>query len=145
MPSLVRDGTAASPTGLAGYTGIIQNVLGYTFGADQSAGVPWPASKTSGLGAQGTLSAPYAASPTIGGLASTVLASQAQESASISSQTNTEQAVQTTLGNKLSTESGVNMDTEMSQMIQLQSAYGANARVLTTMQAMFTQLLQAVQ
>ncbi len=93
----------------------------------------------------GTLSAPYASPPTIGGLASTVLASQAQESASISSQTDTEQAVQTTLGNKLSTESGVNMDTEMSQMIQLQSAYGANARVLTTMQAMFTQLLQAVQ
>jgi flagellar hook-associated protein FlgK len=37
------------------------------------------------------------------------------------------------------------MDTEMSHMIQLQSAYGANARILTTVQAMFTQLLQAVQ
>jgi flagellar hook-associated protein 1 FlgK len=144
-PSLVRDGTAAAPTGLAGYTGVIQNVLNYTFGADQSAGVPWPASNTSGLGASGTLSAPYASPSTIGNFASTVLASQAQESAAVTSQVNTEQAVQTTLSTKLSTESGVSMDTEMSHMIQLQNAYGANARVLTAVQAMFTQLLQAVQ
>jgi flagellar hook-associated protein 1 FlgK len=145
-PSLVRDGTAgANPNNLAGYTGVIQNVLNYTFGADQSAGVPWPASNTGGLGASGTLSAPYAAPPTIGGLASTVLASQAQQSAAVSSQVDTEQAVQTTLSNKLSTESGVNMDTEMSNMIQLQNAYGANARIITAVQAMFTQLLQAVQ
>jgi flagellar hook-associated protein 1 len=144
-PSLVRDGTAAAPTGLAGSTGVIQNVLNYTFGADQSAGTPWPASNTSGLGMSGALSAPYTSPSTIGNLASTVLASQAQESASVSSQVNTEQAVQTTLSNKLSTESGVNMDTEMSEMIQLQNAYGANARVLTAVQAMFTQLLQAVQ
>jgi flagellar hook-associated protein 1 FlgK len=144
-PSLVRDGTTAAPTGLAGYTGFIQNVLDYTFGADQSAGVPWPASNTTGLGATGALNAPYTAPSTIGGLAATVLASQAQESAAISSQADTQQAVQTTLANKLSTQSGVNMDTEMSHMIQLQSAYGANARILTTVQAMFTQLLQAVQ
>ncbi len=56
-----------------------------------------------------------------------------------------EQAVQTTLSSKLSTKSGVNMDTEMSNMIQLQNAYGANARIISTMQAMFNQLLQAVQ
>jgi flagellar hook-associated protein 1 FlgK len=145
-PSLVRDGTAgANPNNLAGYTGVVQNVLDYTFGADQSAGVPWPASNTTGLGAAGALNAPYTAPPTIGGLASTVLASQAQESAAIGAQADTQQAVQTTLANKLSTQSGVNMDTEMSHMIQLQSAYGANARILTTVQAMFTQLLQAVQ
>ena len=53
--------------------------------------------------------------------------------------------MQTTLSNKLSTEDGVNMDTEMSNMIELQNAYGANARVITAVQSMFTQLLQAVQ
>ena len=36
-------------------------------------------------------------------------------------------------------------DTEMSQMIVLENAYGANARVISTVQAMFTQLLQTVQ
>ena len=60
-------------------------------------------------------------------------------------QADTEQAVQTTLASKLSAQSGVNMDTEMSHMIQLQNAYGANARVIATVQAMWTQLLQAVQ
>jgi len=38
----------------------------------------------------------------------------------------------------------VNMDTEMAHMIQLQNAYGANARVMSTVQAMWTQLLQAI-
>ena len=40
----------------------------------------------------------------------------------------TEQAVQTTLNNKLATESGVNMDTEMSLMIQLQNAMARTPR-----------------
>jgi flagellar hook-associated protein 1 FlgK len=38
----------------------------------------------------------------------------------------------------------VNMDTEMSLMITLQNAYGANAKIITAAQAMFTQLLQSV-
>jgi len=38
----------------------------------------------------------------------------------------------------------VNIDAEMSQMIVLQNAYGANARVISTIQTMWTQLLQAV-
>ena len=143
-PSLVRDGTAAAPTGLAGYTGIIQNVLSYALGAEQSAGVPQPASQTSGLGASGTLNAPYTAPATLGGIAATLVASQAQQSASVTSQLNTEQAVQTTLTHNLAAGSGVNMDTEMSQMIQLQNAYGANAKVIAAVQAMWTQLLNTV-
>jgi len=154
--SLVRDGTPilqangtvipnANTNGLAGFTRIIQHVLNYTFGANASASpsTAWQ-SHTSGLGATGALNAPYIAPSTIGGLASTVLAAQAQESAVTSTQADTEQAVQTTLANKLSTQSGVNMDTEMSHMIQLQNAYGANARIITAVQAMFNQLLQAV-
>jgi flagellar hook-associated protein 1 FlgK len=144
-PSLVRDGTPNSnPNNLAGYTGIIQNVLTYTFGADQSPGVPQPPSNTGGLGPTGTLSAPYAAPTTIGGIASTMLAAQAQESAVTTTQADTEQAVQTTLASKLSSQSGVNMDAEMSHMIQLQNAYGANAKIISAVQAMWTQLLQSV-
>ena len=56
-------------------------------------------------------------------------------------QLDTEQAVQTTLTGKLSAQSGVNMDTEMSTMIQLQNAYGANAKIIAAVQAMWTQLL----
>jgi flagellar hook-associated protein 1 FlgK len=74
-----------------------------------------------------------------------VLASQAQDSAGTTTRLGMEQTVQTTLAGKLSGESGVNMDTEMSSMIQLQNAYGANARVIAAIQAMWTQLLNAVQ
>ena len=96
----------------------------------------------SGLGPAGNLNAPYVAPATLGQLAATMLASQAQDSAATTTQADTEQAVQTTLASKLSAQSGVNMDTEMSHMIQLQNAYGANARVIAAIQAMWTQLLQ---
>lgn len=143
-PSLVRDGTAAPPTGLAGYAGLIQNVLDYTFGPEQSPGVPQPPSHTSGLGPSGTLNAPYAAPPTLGNIAATLVAAQAQESASTSNQLGTAQAVQSTLADKLAAGSGVSMDAEMSNMISLQNAYGANARVFSTVEAMWTQLLNSV-
>jgi flagellar hook-associated protein 1 FlgK len=143
-PSKVRDGDVAPVPALAGNTTIISNVLNYTFGANQPSGVQWT-SNTQNLGPTGTLNAPYVPPPTLVGIASTVLAAQAQESATTSTQADTEQAVQTTLSNKLSTQSGVNMDTEMSRMIQLQNAYGANARIISTVQTMFNQLLQAVQ
>jgi flagellar hook-associated protein 1 FlgK len=74
-----------------------------------------------------------------------MVASQAQESAATTTQADTELAVQSTLASKLSAQSGVNMDNEMSRMIELQNAYGANARVIATIQSMWTQLLQAVQ
>jgi len=158
-PSLVRDGTNAiagsltgaaaftpnPPGGPAGFSTLIDNILTYTFGADVQADVPQPASNTMGLGASGTLNAPYTAPATLGGIASAVVAAEAQDSANTTNQLNTEQAVQTTLSNSLSTESGVNMDTQMSLMIQLQNAYGVNARIIGAVQSMWTQLDSAVQ
>jgi flagellar hook-associated protein 1 len=146
-PSLVRDGTVPlppPPQPSGGSTVVIQHVLTYTFGPDQAPGVPQPASNTSDLGPAGTLNAPYSAPPTLGGIAATMLAAQAQDSATTSAQVDTERAVQTTLAGKLSAQSGVNMDTEMSKMIQLQNAYGANAKIIAAVQAMWTQLLQSV-
>jgi len=52
--------------------------------------------------------------------------------------------VQTALQGKLSAGSSVNIDTEMSTMIQLQNAYNASAKVMTGVQAMWTQLLQSI-
>lgn len=157
-PGLVRDGTqavAGSPTGAsaftpnpaggpAGFTTLISRVLNYTFGADAQSGVTQPASNTTGLGPTGTLNAPYSPPATLSGIASALVAAQAQDSSTTSGQVSTEQSVQTSLQSTLSAGSGVSMDTEMSLMITLQNAYGANAKVITAAQAMFAQLLQSV-
>lgn len=159
-PNLVRDGTttiAGSATGAsaftpndpvigqAGFTTLINRVLNYTFGTQVQAGVNQPALNTSGLGAGGALAAPFSAPQSLSDYATDLVSSQAQSSANTTNNLTIEQTMQTSLNAKISSVSGVNMDTEMSQMIGLQNAYGANARVIAAVQSMFQQLLQAVQ
>jgi flagellar hook-associated protein 1 FlgK len=158
-PSSVRDGTTDlvnSPTGAsafainppggpAGFSTLINRILTYALGPNAQDGVTQPPGATAGLGPDGTLNAPYSAPATLADNATSLVAAQASVSAAASSQLTTEQAVQTTLTNNMTAVSGVNMDTRMSLMIELQNAYGANARVISTVQAMFTQLLTVVQ
>ncbi len=125
-PSSVRDGTSAVPGftpnpngGPAGFTTLIQSVLRTTFG-------------NSGGGS-------------LSNLATGLLTTHAQQSASVSGKLTVDQALQTSLSGRLSASSGVNMDTEMSLMLTLQNAYGANAKVISTAQSMFASLEQAVQ
>jgi len=157
-PSLVRDGTntiVGSPTGAAsftpnppggpaGFTTLLSAVLTYAFGADVQSGVAQPAPNTTGLGAGGTLTLPYAAPTTLGGFAAALTGAEATDSASATTQLGTEQAVQTTLTSQLTSQSGVNIDQQMSLMIQLQNAYGANAKVISAVQSMFAQLLSEI-
>ena len=106
-------------------------------------GVAQPAMNTSGLGAAGNLNAPFnAAGDALSDFATSLVSAQAEQSATTTSDLTAEQALQTSLNAKVSAVSGVNMDTEVSQMLSLQNAYGANARVIAGVQAMFTQLLQ---
>jgi flagellar hook-associated protein 1 FlgK len=154
-PSLVRDGTNAvastgftpNPTGgPAGFTSLISNVINYTFGTQAQSGVAQPTMNTGSLGASGNLNAPFnAAGDTLSDFATSLVSAQAQQSAAITGSVTTEIALQTSLNAKVSSVSGVNMDTEVSQMLSLQNAYGANARVIAGVQAMFTQLLQVIQ
>ncbi|HVB67015.1 MAG TPA: flagellar basal body rod C-terminal domain-containing protein [Acetobacteraceae bacterium] len=158
-PSLVRDGTttiAGSPTGAsaftpnpaggpAGFSTLITRIVDFALGTDAQTGVAQPASNTTGLGPTGTLTAPYTAPAALGDIANALVGAQAAQSAATTSQLSTEQGVQTTLQGQLTTQSGVNMDTQMSQMIALQNAYGANAKVMAAVQSMFTQLLSAIQ
>lgn len=155
---LVRDGTATvlgSLTGAsaftpnpvggpAGFTTMITRVLDYALGTEAQAGVPQPGAATAGLGPGGNLTAPFGAPATLASHAATLTASQAQVSGGITDQITTETAVQTSLTAKLSSATGVSVDTEMANMITLQSAYGANAKVITAAQAMWDQLLASV-
>ncbi len=157
-PSLVRDGTQAvvgSPTGAsaftpnpsneAGFSIMIQRVLDYALGDDVQDGVPQTPGATSGLGASGTLAAPFGAEAALGDYATALTASQAADSANATLSATDAGDTQSALSANLQSTTGVSMDAQMSLMVQLQNAYGANAKIISTIQAMFTDLLNAVQ
>ncbi len=70
-----------------------------------------------------------------------------QQSQAANAATNLQQGQDTVvaaLQQRYNDESGVNIDTEMSNLIALQNAYGANARVMSTVQQLMATLLQTV-
>ncbi len=158
-PALVRDGTLAvagsatgasaftpnPPGGPAGFTTMITRVLSYALGADAQPGVAQPPPATAGLGEAGNLAAPYAAQPDLATQAVALVGAQAADAASAQAALTGAQSLRTALRARLSAGSGVSIDTEMSTMIALQNAYGANAKVISAVQAMFNTLEQAVQ
>jgi flagellar hook-associated protein 1 len=158
-PALVRDGTHAvaagaggasaftpnSAGGPAGFTAMIVRVLQFALGNQVAPGSAQPPPNMAGLGPSGTLSAGFAAPADLGGLATAVTAAEAQQSAGATAQLSGAQALQTTLQGTLAAGTSVSIDGEMSKMIGLQNAYGANARILAAVQSMWTQLLQTVQ
>ena len=157
-PSLVRDGTqavAGSPTGAsaftpnpnneAGFSTMIERVLDFALGPDVQAGVAQTPGATTGLGASGTLNAGFGATAALGDYATALTASQSSDSATAANAASDARDTQTALSATLQAKTGVNMDSQLSQMVELQNAYGANAKVISTVQQMFTTLLQAVQ
>jgi flagellar hook-associated protein 1 FlgK len=120
-------------------------VLNYTFTDQAQAGVAQPSPGTTDLGPSGTLSAPLGGVTTLGGFASALVSGLAEQSATVTSGLTASNSMQATLSGQLNSETGVNLDAEMSKMLTLQTAYGANARVLSAVQTMFNEILQVVQ
>ena len=157
-PALLRDGThavAGSATGASAFTpnpsggpaafvGMIDRVLDFTFGTQAQSGVAWAAIATGGLGPDGTLSSPFGAPGTIEGYAGLVTATQTADSASAKAAVTSAGTMVDGLETRFAQRSGVDVDQEMAAMVTLQNAYAANARVLSTVQAMWDTLLGAV-
>jgi flagellar hook-associated protein 1 FlgK len=149
-PTLVRDGTNAitgaaftpNSSGDTGFTTLINRVLTYAFGTDAQAGVALPASNTTGLGASGTLSLPYTSQSSLAATAAAFAGAEANASAEATSNASNATALQTALQSTLSQSASVNVDQEMSNMVSLQNAYAANARVITTVQSLYQVLEQ---
>ena len=114
-PSMLRDG--AGIPGAAGSTTLIDAVLDRVLG-----------------GGAGSLAV----------AASTLVSKQAGLAADAAGHLATGQAVQSSLDAKLAAGTGVSLDTETADLVRLQNAYAANAKVITAAQAMWTQLLDAV-
>lgn len=158
-PAFVRDGTGAvaaapggptaftpnPPGGPAGFTTLITRVLSYALGDQVAAGVPQPAPNLSGMGPTGALNSPMNAPGPIAGFATALVARQTVASGDAASAATAAGDVQTALTQNMSDRSGVNLDTELSSMVVLQNAYAANAKVIGTLQQMWSALLQAVQ
>jgi len=82
-----------------------------------------------------------AASTTLAGYAADILSANATAAASNQRDVEFSTTLQQELDNRLSSQSGVNMDEELSNMVVLQNAYAASARVVTTASEMFDILL----
>ena len=94
-------------------------------------------SSSSGIGG---IAAPHGA--TVSGFAREVIATQTSAASTAASLDDTQQVALSTAQSRFSSSAGVNVDEEMSNLIALQTAYGANARVLTAARDMLNQLLQ---
>jgi flagellar hook-associated protein 1 FlgK len=94
-------------------------------------------SPTTGLG---SAAQPY--SGTLTQYMSEVANQQAQAANAATNLQQGQDTVLTALQQRFNDQAGVNIDTEMSNLITLQNAYGANARVMTTIEQMMQILLQ---
>lgn len=94
-------------------------------------------SSSSGIGG---ISAPYRAS--VVGFAQEIISSQGAAASNAEALNDTQQTSLSTAQGRFASGAGVNIDQEMSNLIALQTAYGANARILTAARDMLNQLLQ---
>ncbi|MBS1095378.1 flagellar hook-associated protein FlgK [Gluconobacter wancherniae] len=130
--------------GSAGSTTTVTNVLQYAFGLTLADGTAQPSSDSSSLGLNGNLSTGYSGNQTILDLATTLTSSQAATANSASNSLTLSQTSQSNISTSFNTSSGVSVDTEMANVVSLQNAYAANAKVVSTVQSMFSALLNAV-
>jgi flagellar hook-associated protein 1 len=133
---LLRDGGIADPTnsaytyntaGAASYTGRIAQLISATTSTQSFNGA-------AGLGTSSTLSDYADASVSW-------LQSQNQQA---SNQLDYQNSVVSQATTALSNATGVNLDTEMTNMLSVENSYTTTAKLLTTVDAMFTSLLSAV-
>jgi flagellar hook-associated protein 1 FlgK len=157
-PALVRDGTHAvvavpggatsftpnPATGPAGFATLLDRVLDFSFGAEVAAGSAQPGFPTGGLGPDGTLSSPLSGLRTLEEYGSALVAEQAGMRAAATATKERSEGLRDVLASRLQERSGVDVDKEVASMVQLQTAYGVNARVISTIQAMWDSLFNAV-
>jgi flagellar hook-associated protein 1 len=134
-PNLLRDGGISDPgnpaytyntTGSASYTGRIQQLIGQ-INATQSF------DPSAGLGSSASL-ADYANASV------SWLQGQNQQASDASSYQN---ALATQATSALSNATGVNLDAEMTNMLNLENSYASTAKLLTTVNSMFSAMLDA--
>ncbi|MFT8549538.1 MAG: flagellar basal body rod C-terminal domain-containing protein [Acetobacter okinawensis] len=138
----------------SGSTTTITSVLSTTFGTSSSdvsgsttlsdGTVVSLDAPTSNLGPSGSLSTGYSATQGLVALATSLTSNQGATISTASTNLTYATAVQTTLSAKVTSVSGVDVNTEMSKIVALQNAYTANAKIISSVQTMFSALLDAI-
>ncbi|WP_160123601.1 flagellar hook-associated protein FlgK [Rhodovarius lipocyclicus] len=140
-PSAFTTNPAGGPTG---FTTLIDRVLNNALGSEAQTGVAWASFPSTGLGPDGTLSSSLTASRTLTDYAAQVSSSHANTRAEAVAAQTSAAALRDALTARIDAKSSVDSDTEMSNLVKLQNAYAANARVMTTVQSMYDALMAAV-
>ncbi|MCK4945827.1 MAG: hypothetical protein KAS59_06150, partial [Alphaproteobacteria bacterium] len=95
------------------------------------------------LGTDGSLSTGLLANSTLGDYISSIIAAQSEEAHLNQNNQNMENAYLQTLETRNANISGVNIDQEMSDLIRIQSAYSASAKMISVTQKLFDELMSA--
>jgi flagellar hook-associated protein 1 FlgK len=157
-PALVRDGTHAvadtlggptafdpNPTnGPQGFSRLIERLLDHAMGDSVRPGTAWASLPSGGLGPDGNLASPFLTPRGLEAYAALLTAAHTGDRAAAGAARERAEALRAGLDARFQRESGVDKDTEMAALIQLQNAYAANARVMSTAQTMWDTLLGAV-
>ena len=96
------------------------------------------------LGPDGSLSTGLLANSTLGDFINSLIASQSEDAYLNQNNQKLENTYLQTLETRNANISGVNIDQEMSDLIRIQSAYSAAAKMLTTTQKLFDELLNSI-
>ena len=155
----LRDGThstspkppAATPwftpnpsNGPAGFTLLIDRLLENSFGDKNSKGDSWGGFATTGLGPDGKLSSPFSSPRNIEDYTVLITGMQTSDSSIAAKSLESMKQLAEGLDARFNRESRVDVDSEMASLIQLQNAYAANARVMSTAQTMWETLFGSV-
>jgi flagellar hook-associated protein 1 len=138
----VNPALVATPSGLVAYAAntAAGDPTRPNFILNQMTNAALTFSPTTGIG---SAQAPY--SGTLTDYMSQIVSQQSQAANAATSLQQGQDTVLSALQQRFNTQSGVNIDTEMSNLIALQNAYGANARVMSTIEQLMSTLLQVVQ
>ncbi len=109
-----------------------------------TANVAFSTFRQNNVGPAGNISTGLLANSTLQGYISSAISDQSEAANLNKTQGQNQQAYLTTLTTRNQNTSGVNIDQEMTSLVQVQSAYSAAAKVITATQALFTDLLNAM-
>jgi flagellar hook-associated protein 1 FlgK len=145
-PGFLQQGTSG-PAVNAGSDIVVQRVINFTFGKyKDAAGTPNDPFDFTQLGYNRDISINVLSDPnaTLQDFATSMIDVQAQDHDNVKATYDSENQYMQSVEKRLLDTSAVNTDEEMTTMIELQKAYGANAKMVNALDQLFQQLLNAI-